>query len=426
ARGAAIVAAAGRGGGLEIQGKRLTKTAEFFLEAGFFAPPDGAAATAMPPKTLELCRSKFFSLVADIAAKPLFWQTSTSSGTNKEETKSKSKKSPSKKKLPTGDGGSAGWGALEALWGLHETWQGLEEGGRKLAKGVTVGVDEREACSLALAVVGQIRAAARDDKLGSAFAGILLMVSLHMLEGSQEGARGAERHGHITDLVETYGRMSGSIEGEEDDDDDEEEGDRDEPDPLAMLADVLVAVVAEPSTHSVRGLRDTARRVWGMVCGSTRLTRSALNTLVAAVCGDQDAYATQGGNESSSEEEEEEDDNDEDDEEMANSGKAGAEGKGSSDGEQESSSDDSDSESDNDENDGDKDEVMVDPSDVEALLGGEDEGEDGEGGLQHHAGADKALGALLRLKQSGRKNATLEAQRQGYQIRLRALDLLEV
>ncbi len=26
-----------------------------------------------------------------------------------------------------------------------------------------------------------------------------------------------------------------------------------------MLADVLVAVVAEPSAHSVRGLRDTAR-----------------------------------------------------------------------------------------------------------------------------------------------------------------------
>lgn len=32
-----------------------------------------------------------------------------------------------------------------------------------------------------------------------------------------------------------------------------------DPDPLAMLADVLVAVVAEPSSHSVRGLRDTAR-----------------------------------------------------------------------------------------------------------------------------------------------------------------------
>lgn len=74
---------------------------------------------------------------------------------------------------------------------------------------------------------------------------------------------------------------------------------------------------------------------------------------------------------------------------------------------------------------------MVDPSDLEALLAGgggdDDEGNDGEGeGLQHHAGADKALGALLGLKKSGRKKGALEAQRQGYQIRLRALDLLEV
>ena len=70
--------------------------------------------------------------------------------------------------------------------------------------------------------------------------------------------------------------------------------------------------------------------------------------------------------------------------------------------------------------------VMVDPSDLEALLGGGgDDDDDGEG-LQHHAGADKALGALLGLKKSGRKKGALEAQRQGYQIRLRALDLLEV
>lgn len=32
-------------------------------------------------------------------------------------------------------------------------------------------------------------------------------------------------------------------------------------DPLAMLADVLVGVVAEPSSHSVRGLRDPSRYV---------------------------------------------------------------------------------------------------------------------------------------------------------------------
>lgn len=80
--------------------------------------------------------------------------------------------------------------------------------------------------------------------------------------------------------------------------------------------------------------------------------------------------------------------------------------------------------------------VMVDPADLAAFLrGGEDDGEGGEdedgssgdgGELQHHAGADKALGALLGLKKSGRKKGALEAQRQEYQIRLRALDLLEV
>lgn len=74
---------------------------------------------------------------------------------------------------------------------------------------------------------------------------------------------------------------------------------------------------------------------------------------------------------------------------------------------------------------------MVDPSDLEALLQGNDSNDDGDDsdggeGLQHHAGADGALGALLGLKKSGRKKGTVEAQRQGYQIRLRALDLLEV
>lgn len=38
ARSAAIAAASG--GGVEVQGKRLTRTAEFFLEVGFFAAAD--------------------------------------------------------------------------------------------------------------------------------------------------------------------------------------------------------------------------------------------------------------------------------------------------------------------------------------------------------------------------------------------------
>lgn len=52
-------------------------------------------------------------------------------------------------------------------------------------------------------------------------------------------------------------------------------------------------------------------------------------------------------------------------------------------------------------------------------------GEDGEG-LQHHAGADEALKALIDLKSAGRKASVQDARRQRNQIRLRALDFLDV
>lgn len=120
---------------------------------------------------MELCRSKFFSLVADIAAKPLFWQagpiapaqpaTESVSKSSKKKNKSPSKEAPSSpSEVAAAAAAGGGWGALEALWGLHEAWRGLEGGGRKLVKGVSVGPDEREACSVALAVVGRIRAGA--------------------------------------------------------------------------------------------------------------------------------------------------------------------------------------------------------------------------------------------------------------------------
>lgn len=56
-----------------------------------------------------------------------------------------------------GGGEERKWEALEALWGLHETWRGLEARGRKLLKGLNVGSDEREACAVALNVAGRIR-----------------------------------------------------------------------------------------------------------------------------------------------------------------------------------------------------------------------------------------------------------------------------
>ncbi|CAM9220010.1 unnamed protein product, partial [Sphacelaria rigidula] len=394
------------GDGANGQGQRLSKTAEFFLEMGFFAPLDEA--TPVPAKVRELCRSKFFSLVADIAAKPwLSWSSKDNKGKS--------------------DGESSKWEALEALWGLHEAWQRLEADGRKLAKCLTVGPDEREACAVALAMVGKVREGQKGDKLAYAFAGILMMVALHLLDGSREEGRGEERCQHILDIVETYARISGTGKGGDgdggDDDDDSDDDDGDDPDPLAMLADVLVGVVAEPSSHSVRGLRDSSRRVWSIVCRTLPLTRSALDTLLAAVCGEDTdaspaAEADSSEAESSSEEEDEEDDMDKEDGEDA-SGKTG----------DADPSSDEDHEEDKMDEDEDDEQVTVDPSDLEALLSGRDKDgdsdDDGED-LQHHEGADQALAGLIGLKKSGRKKGMQEAQRQAHQIRLRALDFLEV
>lgn len=110
----------------------------------------------MPAKLSELCRSKFFSAVADIAAKPLFWRANASDADTTTSGSSSKKKSSKSSSSSAGEEPAAG--ALEALWGLHEAWQGLETGGRKFVKGVAVGLDEREACSVALGVVGRIRA----------------------------------------------------------------------------------------------------------------------------------------------------------------------------------------------------------------------------------------------------------------------------
>lgn len=113
----------------------------------------------MPAKLSELCRSKFFSAVADIAAKPLFWRANASdANTTSSSGSTSTKKKSSKSSSSSSAGEEPAAGALEALWGLHEAWQGLETGGRKFVKGVAVGLDEREACSVALGVVGRIRA----------------------------------------------------------------------------------------------------------------------------------------------------------------------------------------------------------------------------------------------------------------------------
>lgn len=64
------------------------------------------------------------------------------------------------------------------------------------------------------------------DKLKSAFAGILLVVTLHLLDGWEQDGRSEERCRHVLDIVETYGRMCGGKSGDDDVmEDGDEEGD---------------------------------------------------------------------------------------------------------------------------------------------------------------------------------------------------------
>lgn len=96
----------------------------------------------------------------------------------------------------------------------------------------------------------------RGDKLGAAFAGILLMVSLHLLDGSSDDGRGEERCQHILDLVETYGRMSGSGTGDEqedgDDDEDEDSDDGECPAACVFLAPLVTSCVGRRLLHVSR------------------------------------------------------------------------------------------------------------------------------------------------------------------------------
>lgn len=102
-------------------------------------PAPAIATVPLTPKVQTLCRSKFYGVVASIASKPMFWKAADKRGS-----------------LPNTEGGERG--ALDILWGLHETWQGFEKReDLELAEGVKIRDDEKEACSVALGVVGRIR-----------------------------------------------------------------------------------------------------------------------------------------------------------------------------------------------------------------------------------------------------------------------------
>jgi DNA polymerase phi len=272
----------------------------------------------------------------------------------------------------------------------------------------------------------------------------------------------------MRDLIETYKRMTSSSDTATTTDDDSVEDASAEP--MTMLADLLIAIMATPTSHSVRGLRETAKKAWSAICSVNTMTSTALECLLSTVCAEEIAIDSEenDGNDSDNSDNIDSDDDDNSTVKTAKkSNKSSSHPKNQAPPPQKvrEVSDDSSDDSDNDDthdhtnhsnnsssnhkhahsstklngtatatadSDGnsssDEDEQMIDSAGLESLLAGDNSDDDGStaGELQHHEGADAALAAMLALKRTTRKAGAAAIERQQAQLRLRALDLIEV
>ncbi|CAM9543701.1 unnamed protein product, partial [Chrysoparadoxa australica] len=231
------------------------------LQVGYFTP-------GINSEVSSACQSRLFSIAADLSTKPLLWSAGAGAGAAAGAASNES---------------DDGEGVLEVLWGLHTRWSALD---KSASLAGPLSEDDAAARKNLLKLVKKLRKAgdrsgsnsssssSSSSKLGSAFAALLMQVGLQMLGG--EEANMAE---YVDDLIEVYNRMVDKAAGAADDEEDETA------DPLAVLADVLLSIMAAPSRHTARGVRETAKRAWGVVCGMRDMTLDALETLMDTVCG---------------------------------------------------------------------------------------------------------------------------------------------
>jgi hypothetical protein len=210
----------------------------------------------------------------------------------------------------------------------------------------------------------------------------------------------------------------------DDDDEDEEEATAEL---LSGLLDATLELVSYSgdSAVTVKGIRESSRRVWGALGRSITITLPLLESVVEAVIGDD------------VEEEEEEDEADahddgsdamdEEEEKGASRGKANGKGKGkgAKKGEEEE-------EEEEDEEEEEEDEIIGADEALDLLATEESDSEDELERLQgmvsetmHNEGADAALMSMLELRKQNRKAGLLLAKRKQCVIRSRALDILE-
>lgn len=333
-----------------------------------------------------------------------------------------------------------GVGYLGWLWAVHEAVEGLEGRGAVLAVPLSEGA--RAARDTMLDLVREIKAGAGEERMSAAFAALIMQVGMHQLRvpssssaAGEEGEEEVEDDGVLGDLCRCYrdltrqrkgkgkGQKKASSKGTKKKGAEEED---EAVDAMAVLADVCVSALSSASGRdavAVRGLREVIRKAWGLVCGSCPLSRQALDVLLGVVCktsaGEGDEG--EGGDGSESDEREEEDgddeDGDEEDEALAALDRAlKAAGMPTNEKEKEAGASDDGGDSSSGDEEG---SIVVDGTDAAAfleVLGGRDE---------HQAHLESMLAHRQQHRQ-GTKTSRFERERGALQLRLRALDLLEV
>ena len=219
---------------------------------------------------------------------------------------------------------------------------------------------------------------------------------------------------------------------------DDDEADDDE-NPLAAFAELCVNILSSSlgsgtGKGTFRGsaaklLRDSVKNAWSLVLSYAHeknipFEQDVMAVLVEAVCGPgamHDEAEAQDGDDVNSNSDDDESDSSDDE------GVFTAANVAELDLNHNSSDDDGSKqdESDDDEDDDDEEEdVELDKDQLNDILM-EDSDEDPQDILEHHAGADKALAKLIKMKQEARKSGQVALERVDIAIRMRCVILLE-
>jgi hypothetical protein len=266
------------------------------------------------------------------------------------------------------------------------------------------------------------------SKLCESFSSLLSQASFHCLTSKDVGMNLLQDISSSSlDIVgkvasNSNGVVTSKIKITSDQGDDSDDSDSDDEDESAQckIFDSCIDLLSVSGDHSVKGVRDASKKVWGSICQYCEISDELIETVIATIVGDdveEDNNNRNNEDDDNDDEEEEEDDDDDEEEEDTKLVVKKDNRKRTKD------------EVSDDENEED---IMITEDNMMDMLAGDDSNSDDEGAsgdgmqLQHTANADGALAHMIQLRKQSRKQGLLNAKRGQLLIRTRVIDILEV